>query len=107
MFYIKRDSTNRAFRKRCVKGDGTAIDLSEAQSVRFIMADAKGAMKVDGACSVINATTGEIEYAWQAGDTDTSGTYRAEIQITFSDGRIETVPSRGYEHIEIQDDLRP
>jgi Rib/alpha/Esp surface antigen-like repeat protein len=31
-----------------------------------------------------------VRYALQNGDTDTPGTYKAEYQVTFPDGSIET-----------------
>ena len=75
-----------------LKVDGVAIDLTSA-TVKFIMADTDGTLKVDAAATVVSAAAGTVKYAWIAADTDTPGEYTAEWEITFSDTRKETVPN--------------
>jgi hypothetical protein len=41
----------------------------------------------------------------EPGDTDTAGTYWAEFEVTFGDGRVETYPNRGYLTVNIEPDL--
>lgn len=107
MFYIKKDSTNRAWEKQLVKGDGTPIDLTEAQEVRFIMKDSYGVEKINSLATAFgDLTLGQIQYSWVTGDTDTAGLFYAEVHILFADGKIEIAPSKGYEHIQIEEDLR-
>ena len=40
--------------------------------------------------------------AWE---TDTAGVYRAEFEVMYNDGRLETFPNDGYISIQILSDL--
>jgi hypothetical protein len=40
-----------------------------------------------------------------AADTDTIGSYEAEFQITFTDGKIETFPNSDFIRITVTDDI--
>ena len=42
--------------------------------------------------SITNANGGEVEYKWVAGNTDTSGNYLAEFEITPNTGGKYTIP---------------
>ena len=84
---------------------GTPVDLTGA-TVNFIMVPTKGTTPmVDAAAVIVNATSGVVRYDWQTGDTATPGTYQAEWQITFSDGRKQTAPTLTYHSISILADL--
>ena len=49
------------------------------------------ANKVTGTCEVVGeATSGLCKYVTVEQDLDTAGTYRAELQLTYSDGEINT-----------------
>lgn len=94
-FYIKQNDTAPSIRATLKDGNGNAIDLSNA-TVRFHMKDLAGTIKVDAAANIIiPATNGVVQYAWQSGDTDTTGTYYAEFEVTYSDGTIESFPNDG------------
>lgn len=71
--------------------DGSPIDLTGC-TVKFYMKNTDtGAVKINGStCVIDNAVAGIGRYIWSAGDTDTVGTYLGEIEITFSDGKIQT-----------------
>lgn len=80
-----------------VREDGQAVDLTGA-TVKFYMKDSAGSAKLAGAaCTITDATNGKCQYVWQAGDLDTAGTFTGEVQVTFSDGRIQT----GYDTIAL------
>jgi len=66
-----------------------------------------GAIKVSAGTmgAVGSAILGRQKYSWATADTDTAGTYEAEIQATFSDGQIRTFPPAGYVTIHITDDI--
>ena len=55
--------------------------------------------------SITGATSGEFQYTWQAGDTDTVGEYAIEFEITPLAGGKFTVPNRkpseGVAHVRI------
>lgn len=90
-------------------GSSTPVSLTEASKVFFIMR-LKGKTDVDGykiraECSLLNPAAGEVEYEWDAEDTNTVGEFQAEFEVEWSDGGIETFPSDGYLTVNIEDDL--
>jgi hypothetical protein len=85
-----------------------AVDLTDATAAVFNMRSQGGtALKVDrGSCEISETpATGEVTYAWGTIDTNTVGTFDAEIEITWSDGKAETFPNNDYWEVEIVDDL--
>lgn len=52
-----------------------------------------------------DATSGRVSYTFATGDTDTSGRYRAEFELTLDDGSIQTYPADDWIPIWIRDDL--
>lgn len=86
--------------------DGTAIDLSSAASVNFVMKLWRETTPdVDSACVIVDASNGIVEYQWSAGETDVVGLYGIEFVITYSDDTIYTVPSNGEMWLYIMSDL--
>lgn len=70
--------------------DGTAIDVTAATGVDFVMrllADRR--MKVDAAANVDDASGGLVSYDWAPGDLDTPGDYETRWRIRWADGTIE------------------
>jgi hypothetical protein len=58
----------------------------------------------DGNVSVTNDTSGKVSYSWQAGDTDSPGTYECEVQVV--DGTdVSTYPNRGTFKVHIEEGL--
>jgi hypothetical protein len=94
-----------------VKAHDTSADLTGA-TVKFNM-KAQGAStpKVGaagtGACTIITAASGIVQYKFLAADTDTPDVnpYQAEWQITFTDGTKTTCPNPGYDTVTISADL--
>lgn len=81
--------------------DGTPIDLTNC-TVKFSMIlTSGGQLKVNALCAIIDAVNGKVRYSWQAADSSAYGDYKAEFQITFPDGSIQTVPNDGYITISI------
>ena len=69
-----------------------------------------GAVKINrGTASITNAAGGEVTYNWGAADTDTAGSYEAEVEIIWNDGKPETFPNGptagSYFEITITDDI--
>jgi hypothetical protein len=69
------------------------------------MRDAAGPVKIDTAATVVTAASGIVRYDWLAADTDTAGTFQAEFEVTYSDGKIETFPNASYIEVVITDDI--
>jgi hypothetical protein len=84
----------------------TPINLTTATSVAFYMKTAAGSL-ITRAATITSASGGVVSVTFQAADTATIGTYNCELQITWNDGGIETVPNNGYFSLEIVDDLGP
>lgn len=84
-------------------------------TVRFVMRRVEdvdldpataGVYAVTGPAVVVNAAAGLVRYDWQAGDTDTAGVYKVEWECTeTASGRKRTLPTAGYEYIEVVADL--
>lgn len=103
-FYIKQNDTSPSLSATLTDYNGTAINLTGA-TARLHMKDLEGTLKIDAAMTISNADAGIIKYDWQAGDTDTVGTYNVEFQITYSDSSIETFPNHGYETVVVVGEL--
>lgn len=104
---IKQNDREPAFTARLLE-DGSPMDLAGA-SVRFIMKHVDAAEdedpKVDAEASVVDEDLAMVTYDWASGDTDTPGLYKAEFELTLSNGRTRTVPTKDYLHIRVIADL--
>jgi hypothetical protein len=101
-FEIKRGDRRPRYRVQ-LTSDGDPVDLTGVTSVRFIMKTGS-TIKVDEAADIITAASGIVEYAWAAGDTDTSGDYNVEIELDWS-GEKQTFPNSGYFTAKVNEDL--
>jgi len=100
ILYVKRNDLQPYYKVRAKDAAGTVIDLTGATIVATMNSynPETGAIsatkKVDGAaCTVTDATGGDFEYRWAAGDVDTAGTYVIEFQVTPSSGGKFTLPN--------------
>lgn len=93
-----------------LKKNNAAKDIQNA-TLRFHMFDSSGAKVVDAAATNgqtgdgSDGTKGNWSYSPAAADTDKSGTFDAEVEVTYADGTIETFPNKGYIRVTIGDDL--
>lgn len=87
----------------------TAAATDVFTSVVFKMSSKAGVIKVNSPAGIQTqpsaSSGGVVKYPWVAGDTDTPGDFRGEFTVTFSDGRVETYPNRGYIAIHIEQAL--
>ena len=102
---IKRGDTRHAIRAVLKNTQGTPVNLSGC-SVSFHMAPLGRFATVSRAVDIHDALAGEVWVVFAPGETDISGVYRAEFQVTYGDGRRETFPNDGYINIQILSDLR-
>lgn len=84
--------------------NGTAVDLT-GSSVRMLMCNSRGLLKVNAPATVTTPASGVVRYDWIAGDTNTAGLFRGELEVTFPSGKIETFPNRGYITLVIEEDV--
>ena len=104
-FYIKQNDTSPSIQGTVKDPDGVAVVVSGA-TVRFHMwGKYNKTAKVDAAGSIVDGPNGVVKYDWSAADTDTTGTYSGEFEITFIDGSVQTYPNNGYITIKIKDDI--
>lgn len=54
---------------------------------------------------VVEATDGHLQVYLEATELATAGVFQFQIEVTFPDERILTLPSRGYETVEIGSSL--
>jgi hypothetical protein len=71
--------------------DGSAVNLTGA-NVNFQMSQ-NGVQLLNKPCTIINATSGQVQYQWQAGDTNYLGLCPAQFLVTFSDGTTQSFPT--------------
>jgi hypothetical protein len=71
-----------------------AFDLTTGSSVAFRAQKENGtSLAVNGSITVGTPTAGQCYYTVQAGDFDTPGRYYAEIEVTYTDGKVITLPN--------------
>jgi hypothetical protein len=73
----------------------SVVDLTTAGTAFFNMRpEAGGAAKINrGTATITDAVNGEVTYNWIAGNTDTAGSFQAQVEVIWSDGKPETFPS--------------
>lgn len=103
-FFIKQNDTSPAIKAFIKDSSESAINLSGAD-VKLHIKEVGGDTLLVKQMTIINAATGEVQYQWITGDTSEPATYNAEIQVTYSDGKIETFPNNGYFTITITAEL--
>lgn len=103
-FTIKQNDTSPSLQATLKDAALQPIDLSGA-NIRFYMRSVDGTLKLDEPMQVVNALGGRVQYDWQAGDTDTVGTYFVEFEVTYSDDSVETFPNNGYKTISVVKEL--
>jgi hypothetical protein len=110
-FIIKQHDLRPRYRVKLTQTDPSnptatiPVDLTDATSVRFLMSTASGTTaKVDAPAAFVDRTGGIVEYAWQAGDTDTVGDYSIEFEVMWGT-EPQTFPSNGYFTARINADL--
>ena len=95
-FTIKRGDTAPALRYALLP---ETVDLTGA-SVVFVL---DGGARLPA--QIVTPLPPVVQYDWQPGDTAHAGVRRAEFEVTYSDGAIETWPNAGYLQVNIVEDL--
>lgn len=96
-----------SFRTRLTDIDGNAVDLTDATEVRLLVKNRTAGLKVDATMTKLDQDDdpGVVEYNWEAGDTDTLGSFQVEIEVTFPGNLPQTFPGKGYCKLNINRDL--
>lgn len=102
---IKRNDTRPYWPITLTFEDGSVPDLSGG-TVRFLAREAgNGQVKVDDTAVITDGPNGQAEWRPSAGDTDQAGSFDVEWEVTFSDGTVQTFPTRGYDRLIVVGDL--
>lgn len=87
------------------------VELTGA-TVVFNMTDQRGNVKVSRASATVTdvgdgtaSGTPTVRYDWVSADTDTSGVYLAEFEVTYADSSVETFPNSDNITVVIMEDL--
>ena len=95
-FYLKKGDTYPDFLVQLLDEDDVPIDLTGATVLVKISEPGAGNLLISETATVVTPQTGndigKVFYVWQAGNTDIVGTYKAEWQVTFSNGKKATFP---------------
>jgi hypothetical protein len=89
--------------KATLSNESGPVDLTGC-SVRFLMSK-RNTLKIDRPGIIQDAVNGLVWFVFEQGDTDETGAFQAEFEVTFPDERVETFPNTGYILINIQNDL--
>lgn len=104
-FIIKQGDTSPAMVAALKTPDRQPVDLTGATvefHMRFVPTDeTPSATPVSAAAQIVDASAGEVRYAWGPTDTAVAGDWDAEFQVTFPGGAIETYPNNGYIEVSI------
>ena len=103
-FVLKKGDTSPVLVATFKDYDGTAVSIVGA-SVKILVKTLDGTSVVNSPMTITDGTNGVAEYEWQSGDTDTTGTYKVEFEVTFDNGAVETFPNNKYEMMVIKEDL--
>ncbi len=91
---------------------GTAVDI-QAASVRFKMGPLSGgtltvaanATNAQVGAGTVDGSTGNVVYNWATSDLSVADWYRAEWEVTYSNGSIQSFPNAGFMLVAVRDDL--
>jgi hypothetical protein len=100
-FFLKQNDTSPAIRAMLVDGDGAVVDLTGCTARFHMKSIGDLTAKVDALASIVDPAKGIVQYNWSALDTDASGQFEGEFEITFPDLSIETFPNRSNIQITI------
>lgn len=91
-FVIKQNNTSPALLATLQGSDGETINVQGSSVVLKLKNLDTGVVTTKS--MTINADN-SVRYDWLVGDTEASGTYRCEFEVTYTDGTIETFPNDG------------
>lgn len=105
MVRIKRNDTRPL--AATLTANGVPVPLTGA-TVRFNMTprvQGTGTTISRALATITDAVKGKVSYAWTAPQVANVGVHRAEFEVTFSDGTVETFPNGEWIDLEIVGDL--
>lgn len=106
-FAIKQGDTSPKLVAQLKDGDGEPINLVDTQVIEFHMmnADTDEVVIEDSSASVDDGENGVVSYDWKSGDTENEGHFKAEFEVVWNSGKIESFPNQGYIDVYIDRDI--
>jgi len=111
VFEIKRNDTKPYIAATLQDANGSALDLTNTSSISFNLGTNDNAFTsvLSGNCVITGSSTGAVEYRWASGtstgiDTNRSGLYLGEFEVTYLDNSILTLPSDHSLVVKINED---
>lgn len=104
-FYIRAGDRLPELQATLTDDAGAPVDLTGLPVVFRMRAVGATTAKVVAAATLVAPESGVVKYTWVAGDTDTAGSYWAEWNVTFGDGRTQTFKDPGYTSIYVSEAL--
>ena len=105
-FYIKQNYTRPELDVFLRDDKDRSINIT-GSTVKFNLRNSSdNVVKIDnGSVTTVSSTAGRVKYSFTAANTDTSGNFDGEFEVTFVGGQVETFPNDGYIKVIITDDL--
>lgn len=108
-FTLKEGDTSPAIRYQLQDDRGNPVALNGVADVKFLFKHVNEDQLIveegtNGGVTVVNPEEGIVEYAWSAQDTEEDGHYRAEWEVEYNDGSVETFPNTRDIRITINQD---
>lgn len=105
-FTIKQRDRRKYLKATAYDSSGSVMDLTGLTAVFNMWKKSDKTVKVSRqAANITDAANGELEYRWQAGDTDEVGEFEGEFETLDSGNLPYTLPEDGYIQITITDDI--
>lgn len=70
--------------------DNTDLDLTDATVLFKAWMEGEDTNQITGTCTITEATEGKCKYLVQDGDLDRSGDFFAELEVTYTSGKVIT-----------------
>jgi BppU N-terminal domain len=102
-FVIKQNDTKTALLVNLIDSKNKPVNLTDC-TVRFIMANSTG-MLFKRLATIQDTSNGVVLVSFSPEETAKNGQMRAELEVTYPDGKIETFPNNDYINIYIMPDL--
>lgn len=104
-FTIKQNDTKPSLIATFKDDQGQPVDISGAD-VRFHLTDySYHEDLINEQAEILDGLNGQVAYNWQPGDTAQAGSFKAEFEVIYQDGGIETFPNQNYIIIEVIKEL--
>lgn len=96
-FTVRQGDTASTLEDQLLDAAGVPVNITGA-AVTLKLVPLKGGPAIidNQAATIVDAATGRVSRAWQAGETATPGFYLGSWRVTFAGGAVQTFPNSGY-----------